>query len=72
MKQIVTLSNLSCQHCADRVMKSFQNLEGITKVVVDLSSEIAKVTSDNIYRLEDYQASLSSTRYVVKQVQTVE
>ena len=72
MKQIVTLSNLSCQHCADRVMKGFQNLEGVTKVVVDLSSETAEVTSGNMHRLEDYQASLSSTRYVVKQVQTVE
>ncbi len=65
MKQIVEVENMSCQNCVKHVTAHFLELEGVSGVAINLDTKEATVTTDVLYGLDDYQASLEDTVYEV-------
>lgn len=69
MTKTLTIAGMSCMHCVNRVQKSLEALEGVTKVqvnleagkaVVDLDREIAdKVLIDAVDEA-GYDATIAS------------
>ncbi len=46
MTKTLTIEGMSCMHCVNRVQKSLEALEGVTKVQVNLEAGRAVVESD--------------------------
>lgn len=46
IKEEIKISGMSCEHCAARVEKSLENLEGVEEVQVDIKNEKATVKYD--------------------------
>lgn len=68
MKQTLTLENMSCQHCVNRVTENLLKLDGVSKVNVNLEQKAAIVTTEEAYSQTDYQKALSKTIYKVSEV----
>ncbi len=63
MKQIVEVENMSCQNCVKHVTAHFLGLEGVSEVGINVDTKEATVTTDVLYSLDEYQASLEDTVY---------
>lgn len=68
MKQTLTLTNMSCQHCVKRVTEALSQLTGVKEVQVDFEAKTATVTTDVVYSQTDYQTALEDTVYEVTAV----
>lgn len=68
MKQFLSLENLSCQHCVNKVSEKLSELDGVCQVDVNLEKNIATVTTSQTYSQEDYQKSLAKTIYKVIEI----
>lgn len=68
MKQTLTLTNMSCQHCVKRVTEALSQLTGVKEVQVDFEAKTATVTTDVVYSQTDYQIALEDTVYEVTAV----
>ncbi len=43
----VTVSGMSCEHCVKRVSKALAEIDGVTRVDVNLATGLAQVTYDD-------------------------
>nr|WP_307122096.1 cation transporter [Streptococcus moroccensis] len=68
MKQILTIENMSCDHCVARVTEKLSQLAGVEQVVVDREKGEAGVSTAEAYTQEDYQDALAKTIYKVSAV----
>lgn len=65
MKQILTIENMSCDHCVARVTDKLSQLAGVDQVAVDLEKGEATVSTTEAYTQEEYQDALAKTIYKV-------
>lgn len=69
MEQILTVENMSCQHCVARITEKLQALDGVSQVQINLEDKQVQVTTEKNYNQADYQAALAKTIYQVTTVQ---
>lgn len=48
MKKVITIEGMSCNHCVTAVKNALSELEGISKIEVDLEGNKAEVEGDNL------------------------
>lgn len=48
MKKAITIEGMSCNHCVTAVKNALSELEGISKIEVDLEGNKAEVEGDNL------------------------
>ena len=65
MQQTLTLENMSCQHCINRVTENLLKLDGVSKVDVNLEQGQALVQTEQPLSQATYQEALSKTIYKV-------
>lgn len=66
MKQVISVSNMSCQNCVKHVTEHLLELEGVTAVVVDLETKAVTIETEKEYAVSDYRQALSDTIYEVE------
>ena len=66
MKQVISVSNMSCQNCVKHVSEHLLELEGITAVAVDLETKVVTIETEKEYAASDYRQALSDTFYEVE------
>ncbi len=65
MNKIIEIDGMMCEHCKGRVLKTLQELNGVTGVEVDLSSKTAKLTSEIDVSDEIIKSSIENAGYTV-------
>lgn len=68
MKQTVQLAGLSCQNCVKHTTAAFSKLAGVESVTIDLDQQLAQVTTNTVYQVQDYQEVLGPLPYKVESV----
>ncbi|MHB9782273.1 heavy-metal-associated domain-containing protein [Streptococcus sp. 10F2] len=68
MKQTVQLAGLSCQNCVKHTTAAFSKLAGVESVTIDLDQQLAQVTTNIVYQVQDYQEVLGSLPYKIESV----
>lgn len=48
VKKIITIEGMSCNHCVMAVKNALNEIEGVSKVEVDLEGKKAKVEGNNL------------------------
>lgn len=52
MKKIIEIQNMSCKHCAKKILDSLMKIEKIKKVKVDIKKKYAVI--DSSFEVEDH------------------
>lgn len=68
-KTIIEISGMSCNHCASRIETSLSKLPNIKKVIVDLSSNTATITSSKDLDIKEVQNTVEDLGYKFIKVQ---
>jgi copper chaperone CopZ len=62
----LTLPDMSCNHCIQRITQTLTNMAGVTSVRVDLPTKTASFTYDQeVLQLEAIEARLDEAGYPV-------
>jgi copper chaperone len=63
----LTLPNISCNHCVQRITQMLTNMAGVTSIQVDLPTKTATFVYDSqIVQLEALKARLDEAGYPVQ------
>ncbi len=63
MTQNFTVSDMSCQHCANAITQEVAKLPGVHNVVVDLQQQQVRVDADEQVATEAILASINAAGY---------
>ena len=69
MEKVLMIEGMACGHCVMHVKKALSEIDGVTEVSVDLSSGIAKVSTDTEVSNDRFKATVEAAGYVLKNIQ---
>lgn len=65
VKKVIIIEGMMCNHCKKKVEESLLNLEGISKVKVNLKEKTATIYSTKIISNEDIKKIIDKLDYKV-------
>lgn len=65
IKKVITIEGMVCNHCKLKVEKSLLELEGVSKVKVNLKNKTATIYSDKSICTESIKNAISKLDYEV-------
>lgn len=65
MREKITITGMSCAHCAKRVEKALNAISGVS-ATVDLASGQAEIVSDSSIEFSAIEAAVAEAGYGVK------
>ena len=68
IKTIIGIEGMSCEHCANKVSKTLEDMEKIKSVKVSLSKKQALVTSDEKLDYDEIKKVIESLDYNVTDI----
>ena len=66
MKRSITIEGMSCEHCADRVKKALEGINGISSVKVKLKEKLAVIEADNSVTDDSLRAAVEEAGYEIR------
>ncbi|UJF16397.1 heavy-metal-associated domain-containing protein [Jeotgalibaca sp. MA1X17-3] len=68
MKQVVIIDGMKCDGCAQNVSERLSGIQGIERVLVDISSKNATIETEREITKAEYIDALVDTKYDVVEV----
>lgn len=63
IETIIKVEGMSCNHCADKVTKALESLDGIRKVKVNLKNNSVTILSDKELNIKVVESTINSLGY---------
>ncbi|ROR30460.1 copper ion binding protein [Mobilisporobacter senegalensis] len=71
MTKKISIEGMSCSHCVNHVKESLEELNGVTKVDVDLDTKSAVLESSEDIKDEDIKSAIDEVGYEVVEIQVI-
>ena len=63
VKTIIKVDGMSCSHCANKVVNAISNIDGVSKVKVDLDSKLVTIISKSSLDIKQVQDKITDLDY---------
>lgn len=71
MKKKVLIEGMSCQHCVNHVNGALSELNGVTKVIVNLEGNYAELEANTDVKDEDINFAIEDAGYEVVKIESL-
>ncbi|WP_027108205.1 heavy-metal-associated domain-containing protein [Lacticigenium naphthae] len=65
MKKLVKIENMKCEGCAKTVTNKFSEVDGVSRVIIDLKEKVAHVETATELTKQQLNATLADTKFEV-------
>lgn len=65
IKKVITIEGMMCEHCKMKVERALSELNGVSKVKVNLKNKTATIYSTKSIRNDDIKNSISKLDYKI-------
>lgn len=69
IKKVITIEGMMCSHCQMKVEKSLLELEGVSKVKVNLKDKTATIYSTKSISNDDIKSAINKLDYKVTNIE---